>query len=261
MTTNSTAPNTKYAVPALDKAFEILEYFADHPTPLTQSEIAKGLGRNANEIYRVLVNLEGQGYLIRDESSGRYRLSLKLYNLSRSISPIDQVRQCAIPHMEDLVVKIGLSCHLTMLYQSQTMVIVFARSHRSVSITINEGSVFSTLNTTSGNVLLAHSNDDVRQMILEREPEYQNYSAQQKTDLSNKLQQIQSQGQLTAANKVFKGLTDFSTIIGEPEGKVIAALTVSTMEDVNEDLTSETFAQTKQAIIETALKIKQQLGC
>lgn len=256
MTTNS-----KYAVPALDKAFEILEYFAEHPTPLTQSEIAKGLDRNANEIYRVLVNLEGQGYLIRDESSGRYRLSLKLYNLSRSISPIDQVRQCAIPHMEDLVVKIGLSCHLTMLYQSQTMVIVFARSHRSVSITINEGSVFSTLNTTSGNVLLAHSNDDVRQMILEREPEYQNYSQQQTSELRDKLERTKQQGQLTAANRVFKGLTDFSTIIGEPEGKVIAALTISTMEDINEPTSLAQFAMLKEQVVETAQTIKRQLGC
>ena len=255
MTTNS-----KYAVPALDKAFEILEYFGECPMPLTQSELAKGLGRNANEIYRVLVNLERQGYLIRDSSSGRYRLSLKLYNLSRSISPIDQVRQCAIPHMEDLVVSIGLSCHLTMLYQSQTMVIVFARSHRSVSITINEGSLFSTLNTTSGNVLLAHSNEDVRQMILERELDFKYYSAEQKSDLTEKLQQIKNHGHLTSTNKVFRGLTDFSTIIGEPEGKVIAALTVSTMDDLNDELRSEVFEQTKQALIETASKIKSQLG-
>lgn len=251
----------KYAVPALDKAFEILEYLAEHPIPLTQSELAKGLGRNANEIYRILVNLEEQGYLIRDSSSGRYRLSLKLYKLSRSISPVDQVRQCAIPHMEDLVVDIGLSCHLAMLYQSQTMVVVFARSHRSVSITINEGSTFSTLNTTSGNVLLAHSNDEVRAMILERESDYQSYSANQKQALFERLEQIKQTGQLTASNRVYKGLTDFSTIIGEPGGKVVAALTVSTMEELDGGVGDDRFDRIKQATIATAKRIRQQLGC
>lgn len=159
--------NTKYAVPALDKGIDILEYLASKAMPLSQTEISQGIERSANEIYRVLVGLESRGYLIRDEVSGKYSLSLKLYSLSRKISPIDQLRQTAIPIMEDFSAQSGYAAHLSILYQSKVMVIVHAKSHAPISLSIAEGTLFPTVDTTSGRVLLANSNEAVKQLIYD----------------------------------------------------------------------------------------------
>jgi DNA-binding IclR family transcriptional regulator len=250
--------NNKYAVPAVDKCLDVLEYLAVQPLPKTQAEIAQGLNRTANEIYRVLVGLEMRGYLSREQDSGRYRVSLKLYNLSRSISPIDQMRQSALPHMEDLAVKLGLSCQLFMLYQSQTMVIVHANSPSPVSLHVTEGSIFPTVELSAGRVLLANSNTEVRNMILQRSKTYVSKTALEKKAFNILLQDIQQKGYYATNSELTPGVFDTSALIGEPEGKVVAALTVSSL---NLELNSDNKMLIKSSLLHCAENIKRQLGC
>ena len=255
---SKTTPN-KYAVPALDKGLDILEYLVSQEIPKSQTEIAHDLGRGANEIYRVLVGLEARGYLVRDELSGRYRMSLKIYNLSRSLSPIDQMRQCALPYMEDLAVKSGQSCHLSMLYQSQTMVIVQARSQVPISINITEGTIFPTASTTSGRVLLANSNESVQAMIMERDEKFATLPKAKKARFMTELDEIKAQGFHSAKSEFTEGVCDFAALIGKPEGKVIAALAVSSLTtSMNPTVSDKEIAK---LVTLTAQKIATQLGC
>lgn len=259
MEVDMTQSKEKYAVPALDKGLDILEYLVAQAVPKSQAEIAQGLKRSANEIYRVLIGLENRGYLIRDEKSGRYHVSLKLYNLSRSISPIDQVRQCALPFMEDLAVEIGLSCHLSMLYQSKVMVIVQARSHTPVSLNITEGSIFPTRTTASGKVLLANSNDTVRDMILARDQGFIQLSSSEKSKYLEELGKVKSQGFITEKSQITQGVIDFSTLVGFPEGKVVAALSVSSLNTMLGAPFDEN--KIKRQVMKAAQSITSYLGC
>ncbi|MDO6536403.1 IclR family transcriptional regulator [Alteromonas stellipolaris] len=224
----------KYAVPALDKCFEIMEFLASSGKASTQAEIAKGISRSTNQIYRILVNLTENGYLTRDEFNGKYALSFKLYNLSRSISPLDEIRKQALPLMEDLAVRCQLSCQLFVLYQSQTMVLVQAKSPYSVSLNYAEGSRFSSLISNPGNVLLAHSNKDVQQMILRNEPSWQTFSEKEKRAFGNKLDTIAEAKQLDASSQHILGITESVCLVGQHEGKQIAALMISHLSHVNE---------------------------
>lgn len=251
MTTN------KYAVPALDKGLDILEYLVSQDRALSQTDIATGIGRKPNEIFRVLVGLEARGYLLREEKTGHYRLSFKLYHLSRHLSPIDQVRQCALPYMEDLAVELGQSCYLAMLYQSQTMIIVHANSHSPISLTMNEGALFSTTSCTAGKVLLAASNTDVRKMILERDEEFTALSKRTQANLLQQLEEIKEARSLSAPNPLIASASDFATLIGNPEGKVIAALATTTLKTSKDHKNSEQHAH--QRIKECALKISHDL--
>lgn len=263
MSTKRLAVNTtqknKYAVPALDKALDVLEYLVDQESPKSQTEIAAALARSPNEIYRVLVNLEGRGYLVRDKVSGYYQSSLKIYNLSRRISPIDKLRQVALPHMEDLAVKIGQSCHLTMLYQSQTMVIVQARSQVPMSVNITEGALFPTLTTTSGRVLLAHSNAEVRKMILQRSEDFEKLSATSQSQLYSSLDKIKEHTYLIADNPFIEGVSDHAVLVGSAESKIIACLVINKFRMKNSAQKNEN--DILEQLIQTANKITRQLGC
>ena len=59
------------------------------------------LGRNVSEIFRTLSALEGRGY-IRRTQAGQYRLTLKLFELSRTHSPYEELLRVALPIMRDL---------------------------------------------------------------------------------------------------------------------------------------------------------------
>lgn len=249
----------KYAVPALDKGFDILEYLSEEAVPRSQTEIANGIGRSANEIFRVLVCLEARGYLIRDELSGKYRVSLKLYTLSRTLSPIDQLRQCAIPLMEELAVCLGQSCHLSMLYQSKLIIIVQARSPAPVSLSVSEGTLFPLVPTTSGRVLLANSSATVRKMLFERDEVFLKMTKNEQKELDLDLQKILAKGYNFALSRVTEGVTDCAAIVGGEGGQVVAALAVSS-------LTSSLGKQIRKkelidAVTDTARKISDLVGC
>jgi len=248
--------NKKYAVPALDKGLDVLEYLASKAIPLSQTEIAQGINRKANEIYRVLVGLEGRGYLIRDEVSGKYSVSLKLYSLSRQISPIDQLRQTAIPIMEDFSVQSGHAAHLSVLYQSKVMVIVHAKSYSPISLSIAEGTLFPTVSSTSGQVLLANSNTAVQQLIYERDADYQAMTKAEKKVISVNLATILKQGYHFRKNTLTEGVIDCSAIVGQPQGAVVAALTVSTLTS-----TLHNEKELINAVKATAKKISTLVGC
>ena len=254
-------PVTKYAVPALDKGLDILEYVVDQDVPKSQTEIAAALGRGANEIYRVLVGLEARGYIIRDELSGKYRASLKMYNLSRRISPVDKVSQCALPYMEDLAFSTGHSCHLCMLYQSQAMVILHARSHGPVSISIAEGSLFPASETVSGRILLANSKPEVQAMILDRDARFNKMNKAKKKEFLVLLDEIRVSGIHSAQNELSEGVCDFSVLIGEPEGLVIASLAISTLNSSISGLAPSGTQELAERVQATARKISEQLGC
>lgn len=255
----TTTKNNKYAVPALDKGLDILEFLASKAVPLSQTEIAQGIDRSANEIYRVLVGLESRGYLIRDEISGKYTVSLKLYSLSRKISPVAQLRQTAIPIMEDFAAQSGYAAHLSILYQSKVMVVVQTRSHAPVSLSIAEGTLFPTVVTTSGRVLLANSNEAVRSLIYERDDYFQSMKKPDKTELEQHLSDILVNGYCFRESILTEGVTDCAAIIGQPGGAVIASLAVSSLtstlgdEDNKKDLI--------EMVIDTAKKITDRLGC
>ncbi|MBT3136410.1 helix-turn-helix domain-containing protein [Alteromonas sp. ALT199] len=223
----------KYAVPAVDKCFEIMDFLAQSGKACSQSEIAKGINKGTNQIYRILVNLTASGYLNRNESNGKYGLSFKLYNLSRSISPLDEIRKHALPLMEELAAYGKLSCQLFVLYQSQAMVLVQARNPYSVSLNYAEGSLFSCYASNPGNLLLAHSSKYVQQVILDEVPDWHELSCEDRNAFEDKLAYIAKTEQWEAPSQHLLGIRESVCLVGQPEGKQIAALMVSHLTKIN----------------------------
>ena len=55
-----------YSAPALIKGLDILELLAERRQDLTMKEIAEGLGRTKNELFRMIVALQERGYIQRN---------------------------------------------------------------------------------------------------------------------------------------------------------------------------------------------------
>ncbi|GAB2504810.1 IclR family transcriptional regulator [Microbulbifer agarilyticus] len=218
---------SKYAVPALDKALEILEFLAAESLPLSQSEIAQGIGRTNSEIFRVLVGLEGRGYLLRDEVSGKYRVSLKLLELTRTLAPVSQLRFAAQPEMEALAARLGQSCHLGVIHQGQLMVVLQVQSPGPVSLSFNEGTLFPLLQTVSGRVLLANCDAGRRADLLRS-----GLKADEIAKVERSLLAVREAGFELRTSELTDGVTDCAALVGQPEGATIAALAVSSLTSV-----------------------------
>ncbi|MGI9071598.1 MAG: hypothetical protein ACR2JB_09865 [Bryobacteraceae bacterium] len=53
------------------------------------------LGRTSSELFRMIDALEKRSYIVRDPVSGGYRLTVKLYELAHTHSPVDELLRAA----------------------------------------------------------------------------------------------------------------------------------------------------------------------
>lgn len=221
--------DSKYQAPALEKGLDIMEYLSLKAKPLSQTDIATGIGKKPNEIYRMLVCLENRGYLTREEISGKYRLSLKLYHLSHRHSPVDEVRKAAQSPMDELAAAIHQSCHLGVLYLEQLMVISQSRSPGPIALSVEEGRLFPLLMTASGRVLLAFMQEEERLHLLQGNKSFTSQSSKQQKKFLHSLDEIRQAGYYVKPSDSTKGVTDISVPVGTMDTGAVAALTVSAL--------------------------------
>lgn len=222
-------PNSfdKYKAPALEKGLEIIEYLALQAAPQSQSEIATGLNRSPNEIYRMLASLEARGYIHRDPISSKYALTLKLYYLSHRHSYIEKLRSAALQPMKQTSLQIQQPCHLSVLFDEKVLVVAYSKSPRPIAVMIEEGNLHQTSTTASGKVLLSCLEEVDREHILRNDAPYQQLPKTQKTQFERELLQIKKQGYIEMPSSYAQGVVDFSVPIGDSASGTTACLTVS----------------------------------
>ena len=222
---------TKYSVPALEKALDVLEYLADQAVPLTQAQLARALKRQAGEIFRMLACLESRGYLRREPATGAYSLTLKLFELSRTHSPYELLLKVAEPLMRALAEQVRESCHLSVIHHGRVLVLAQAESPKPFRLSVEVGSLHSPMNTTSGRVLLGHMDESTRDELLAREKQWQQEKSPARAAYLKRLAAIRSRGYERAEGERFVGALDIGVPVGSPQSSMKAALTIAMLKE------------------------------
>src|SRR5437763_16635043 len=96
-------PAGTQSVPALEKAFSILEMLAVSGTGLTLPELVRRSKLPKSSVHCILITLQRQEYLYRNQSTGRYMFGLKLFSLANMAISGLQLREQALPHLYALM--------------------------------------------------------------------------------------------------------------------------------------------------------------
>ena len=201
---------TDYSAPALDKALDILELLAGEAGGLTQTEIAERVGRNVSRIYRVLATLERRGYLTRDDRSGRYVLSMALFDLAHRHPPLRGLVQLAAGPMRALADAVRQSCNLAIDDAGAVRIVAQAESPADFGYHVRVGARFPLETTATGAVLTAERpGADAAAAALQ----------------PGELVQLAG-GYLTRPDRLQAGVTDVAVAITDRRGHTVAALTV-----------------------------------
>ncbi|WP_299553111.1 IclR family transcriptional regulator [Seonamhaeicola sp.] len=242
----------KYNAPALDKGLDILEYLSKEGIPLTQAEIAQGINRTPSEIYRMLVCLEERGYVVRGVNAGKYRLSLKMYSLSHTHTPFDELKRVARYPMQLLSEKTRQSCHLSIMNNDQLLVISQVRSPSAVSLSIEEGTHFPLSMTSSGVTILSMFSKKRRKEILSRDTHFKAWDKDKREALNTEIDKVAEMGYRYSDSKLTSGVTDIAVPIGnKSELRAVLAISVfsSTLhEELNVDTIISNLKQTQEDI-------------
>lgn len=224
---------TKYSVPALEKALDVLEYLSEQAVPLTQAQLARALNRQAGEIFRMLACLESRGYLRREPVTGAYSLTLKLFELSRAHSPYEVLLKAAQPLMRSLAEDLRESCHLCVLHRERVLVLAQEESPKPFRLSVEVGSMHSPLHTTSGRVLLASMEEGQCEEVLVRNLEWRREKPALRAAFLKRLAAIRTRGYERSEGERFVGGLDIGVPVGPPECSIKAALTIATLKEKN----------------------------
>jgi len=215
-----------YRVPALEKGLELLECLASQGTPMTQSQLARALGRGPNELFRTLMTLDRYGYIRRDPVSGAYSLTLRLYELSHTHSPFEELVRAAARPMREVADELHESPHLSVIHHGRLLVLAQAESAALVRISVAVGGTFPLLHTVSGRLLLAYLEPDRLEETLRLVDEYATWTADQRAELRERLARIRTQRFEYAYSETNHGVHDLAVLVGTETSRIRAALTI-----------------------------------
>jgi DNA-binding IclR family transcriptional regulator len=214
-----------YFVPALEKGLDVLETLANASAPQTLAELARSLNRTSSELFRMIDALEKRSYIVRDPTTGAYSLTLKLYELAHTHSPVDQLLRAADLPMRQLVKALHETCLLSVIHDDILVVIAQQESREPVRLSVEIGSRVPPLNTTSGWLLVAFMPAERRRFFLAQDSIYAKMSRAKRVEFHKRLAAISDAGWHFALSTRRTGF-DLSCLVGNPSLGVTAALAV-----------------------------------
>jgi DNA-binding IclR family transcriptional regulator len=160
--------SSKPLVPALERGLAILEVLGRSRAGLSLSQLTRHLSLPKSSVHCLLRTLQASGYLYRDDSSGKYRISLRICDLARQALSGMSLREQARPFLNDLADQSGLTVHLAVLEEGSCMLVEKVTPLGAARTATWVGKQLGLHCTALGKALIAHLPDDeVTRLITE----------------------------------------------------------------------------------------------
>jgi IclR family KDG regulon transcriptional repressor len=150
---------------AVGRALDILECFRDAQTSLSLMEISRSVDAHESTLFRILLTLEGRGYLYRNDD-GTFKLAPKL-GLGRLCEYSEKIRELVHPFLEQLSHAFNETTSLKFLFESRIEVIDFVAAVREIGQTMTIGKLVAPHCTSTGKVITAFQPKEVIANLLQ----------------------------------------------------------------------------------------------
>ncbi len=198
----------RYLVPAVKRAFQIIEMLAKHDSGARISEIHRALSFPLSSAATIVYTLADLGYLERDPVTSCYRLSLKMFGIGRHA--LDRKGLAAECHglLEELVRQTGLTGHLAVLQGTDSMYIDRVQSDSLVQLTSYVGMRWPLHTSAVGKALLAFRPEREMQSMLKNLTlrKLTPHTISSKAALEKQLRQFRKQGYTWELNEGERGM-------------------------------------------------------
>ncbi|MFE2999643.1 IclR family transcriptional regulator C-terminal domain-containing protein [Nocardia sp. NPDC059246] len=149
----------------LHRAVEILKLFDPVRSRMSLTEIASAAGLPLPTTYRITRELIDLGILERDQDK-RYLIGTELWEIGIRSSPVLQLREIAMPYMEDLQMAVKQHTALSVRVAHEVLVLERLASHNEVSNLTQVGGRLPLHASSPGHILLAYADPALQERIL-----------------------------------------------------------------------------------------------
>jgi len=216
---------TRYSAPALEKGLDILEALSASARGYTLKQLAQALGRNVNQIFRMVVALQRRGY-IQSDAADRYTLTLKLFRLAHQQPPLKRLIQTSMPLLTELAERARQSCHLAVYQQGRVVVVAQVDSPERWSFGLKIGAVMGLTDTSSGHVLLAYQDEAARTRMLNSHIKVEGELEMDPGHLLSRLAEVRRQDCALMPSGQIQGVTNIALPVWGFGKRVVAAINV-----------------------------------
>lgn len=142
----------------LARGLTLLDAFASADTTLSLAELTARTGLPKPTVHRLAAELVGWGGLER--TGGRYRLGMKLFELGQRVPRRRDLREAALPYLEDLYEATHENIHLAVQDGPHTLFLEKVSGRRSMQIESEVGGKLPLYCTATGKIFLALGSPD-----------------------------------------------------------------------------------------------------
>ncbi len=221
--------NSKYHVPNLERALDILELLAKHPAGLTVADITKELQISRNSVFRITATLIDHEYLLRDEETKSFLLSQKLLSMGYSALGEETLIEKSLEIMRTLRDRFGETVPLGVLHGNEGVVVEEVPGIHPFRFVLTPGKPFHLHTSAPGKAMVAFLQEEEREALIKR-IEYRRFNKKTISNLNDyrkKLDEVRKKGYAIDFAEEVEGMHCVAAPIFNRRGYPIAAIWVT----------------------------------
>ncbi len=251
---------TTKSVPAVERAFTMLEALDQSARGMNIAELARKLGIARSSAHSIVLTLERCGYIARDASQRHCTLTPRTYLLGREAMRFEHLANAARTPMRQLSAQTRLTSHMAMLEDNQATYIQKVHAPGMSNFDTYIGKRTNLHCTAVGKVLLGFAPEPYRNKVLERGP-YARYTQNTiilAAALRSELQNVCVQGYALDNQEEELNIRCLAVPVFSPRGDLLAALSISgTIHQLHEQKTRQTVALLKRTAALVVSELRQ----
>lgn len=213
----------KKTVRAAERALDILLCFTKQKE-ISLTEIARMTELNKSTVFRLLATLEEKGFLIRNSETEKYKLGLRIWELTANLSRTDDPALLFLPEMEKLRDELEETVSLYIRDGCERIRVQAVESLQAIRRVAPLGARMPLAVGASSKILVAFADPQEQQAILEDDSWPNSVDREQ---YRRQLNEIHRLGYATSVEEREAGTSAVSVPILDHSGRIVAALAVS----------------------------------
>ena len=213
-------------VQSLARGLEVIRSFDEHHPSPTLSDLAGRTDLSRAAVRRSLLTLVHLGYV--GQKGRQFFLTPRILELGFGYLSSLGLPELALPFMETLAQRVGESCSLTVLDDTDIVYVARVPVRRIMAISLGVGARLPAFAASMGRVLLAGLPDDALDEWLARVPTrpLTPHTVHEKGALKAEILRARAQGHAIVLQELELGLCSIAIPVRDRQGRTIAALNV-----------------------------------